>query len=109
MGSAIEINDTLKLPLADLPADLAPGVFFEFRRPGRRLFQLAPTRCFLVADVGGAWDMIGEIKIVKLQIDTRDESTSGLAVVSKLYSDATRAFANEHLAPPGKGLAPATR
>lgn len=105
MGSGIEINDTLKLSRgAGFPAPLEVGGEYSFRKDGRRLYHLAPTRVFLVEDVDDLWNIVGEVEIVSLTIDARSNETSGTFRVLRLYPEELRVLANAHMTPAGKGL-----
>lgn len=108
MGSTIEINDTLKLtPAEGLPATLRVGELHTFRKAGRRLYHLAPTRVFLVHDVEGRWNYLGHAHILELTIDAVRDETRGSYRITRLYPPALAAEFNRSEAPPGKGLPPA--
>ncbi len=60
MGHLIELNDTLKLKRgAGFPAELRVGGVYDFSIAGRRLYNLKPTRVFLVEEIDGKWNLRG--------------------------------------------------
>lgn len=106
MGSAIEINDTLKLPKGDgFPAEVAVGSRHPFRIAGRRLYHLAPVRVFLVEEVDGRWNYVGHAMIHVLTIDATLNQTSGEFEVVSLYAPEHRRLINAYEAPAGKAFA----
>jgi hypothetical protein len=105
MGSIIEINDTLKLTAAEgFPADLRLGARYPFRKKGRRLFHLRPTRVFLVEEIGGLWNLRGHALIDELTIDAVRDETAGIFEVSLLYPEEHRRVLNQYGAPAGKAF-----
>ncbi len=103
MGSLIEINDTLKVPTASLPAQLEIGPVYAFELAGRRLYHLTPTRVFLVREVNGKWDCVGHALIIELTIDPVKETTRGKFIIKQLYDETQRRLANLHETPAGRG------
>lgn len=100
MGSIIEHNDTLQLTTEQgFPAelDLAKhraksftvedfvGRVFEFKKSDLRLYNLEPTRCFLVQNIDGKWLHWGHCLIIEQTINPEKNLTSGKFVISKIY------------------------
>jgi hypothetical protein len=105
MGSQIEFSDTLKLSRGEgLAADPQEGRTYEFRKDGRRLYHLAPTRVLLVEDVNGQWNYIGHAHVLELTLDAEHDQTRGRYRIIKVYPRDYAMLANRHDAPPGKGL-----
>lgn len=105
MGSAIEINDTLKLTREEgLPERTHVGLEFQFSKPDRRLFHLKPVRVFLVEEIEGKWNFIGQALIHELTIDAERNETRGRAEITKIYPRDYARQMNQHDAPSGKGL-----
>ena len=104
MGSSIEINDTLKLKRGDgFPPDVREGCDYTFSLPGRRLFHLKPVRVFLVEEIEGRWNFVGQALILEQTIDAERDVTRGRFVVTSLYPRDYVALMNRHEAPAGKG------
>lgn len=104
MGSPIKINDTLKLQRAGgFPAELNEGEQHRFVLPGRRIFNLSPSRVFLVEEVDGKWNYRGHALVLEQTIDTVRDCTSGTYRVTLVYSDDYRKQANAFEAPAGQG------
>jgi len=86
MGHVIEINDTLKLTRdAGFPQNPHLGSRYSFTVSGRRLYNLSPTRVFLVEEVEGTWNYVGHALILEQTIDTLRDETRGIFEVSLLY------------------------
>lgn len=104
MGSIIEINDTVKLKRGPhLPANLVPGETYTFALPGRRLFHMTPTRVFLVEEIDGLWNFIGQAVILEQTIDAIHDETRGRYQVVTLYPPDHVKMLNRYDAPRGKG------
>ena len=104
MGHLIELNDTLKLKRgAGFPAELRVGGVYDFSIAGRRLYNLKPTRVFLVEDVDGKWNVVGHAQILRQTIDAVAETTSGQFEVSALYPPEYAKLVNQFDTPAGKG------
>ena len=104
MGSSIEINDTLKLKRDEgFPPDIREGGEYGFKVAGRRLYHLKPVRVFLVEDIDGKWNFIGQALVLEQTIDAEREETRGRFVLSKLYPKDLAALMNRNEAPAGKG------
>lgn len=104
MGSLIEINDTLKLKRgAGFPDPVREGVEYAFTLPGRRLFHLKPVRVFLVEEIDGKWNFVGQAIILEQTIDADRNETRGRYVVKALYPREYAMLMNRHDAPSGKG------
>lgn len=104
MGHLIELNDTLKLKRgAGFPADLRVGGIYDFSLPGRRLYNLKPTRVLLVEDIDGKWNVVGHALILRQTIDAQTDRTSGQFEVSLLYPPEYARLVNQFDTPPGKG------
>ena len=107
MGHLIELNDTLKLKRGDgFPAELRVGGVYDFSIAGRRLYNLKPTRVFLVEEIDGKWNVVGHAMILRQTIDAETERTSGQFEVSKLYPPEYVKLVNQFDAPAGKGFVP---
>lgn len=106
MGSTIEINDTLKLKRgAGFPSDIRLGGEYGFALPGRRLFHLKPVRVFLVEEIDGKWNFVGQALILEQTLDAERDETRGRFVVTALYPAEYTVLMNRHEAPAGKGFA----
>ena len=104
MGSSIEINDTLKLKRGEgYPPDIREGCEYTFSLPGRRLFHLKPVRVFLVEEIEGRWNFVGQALILEQTIDAEQDITRGRFRVTSLYPKDYAALMNRHEAPKGKG------
>lgn len=105
MGSTIEMNDTLKLRRgAGFPAGAEQGGSYPFTVPGRRLYHLDPVRVFLVEDIEGKWNFVGQAVVTELTIDAVREETRGVFRAAKLYPPEYASQLNLYDAPPGKGF-----
>ena len=104
MGSSIEINDTLKLKRGGgFPPDIREGGVYSFTLPGRRLFHLKPVRVFLVEEIDGKWNFVGQAMIHEQTIDAERDETRGRSSVTSLYPEDYAALMNLHEAPDEKG------
>jgi len=104
MGHTIEINDTLKLARGvSLPSGLSEGGTYPFRINGRRLYNLAPVRVFLVEEIDGRWNYIGHALIHELTINADKNETSGRFTLIKIYDEPYRRAANLNESPAGRG------
>jgi hypothetical protein len=90
MGSLIEINDTLKLPQGAITEPFKEGVEYTFKRQDRRLYHLHPIRVFLVIERNKKWDYIGHALILSQTINALENTTEGIFIIDKLYTDAHR-------------------
>ena len=105
MGHLIELNDTLKLKRgAGFPADLRVGDVYDFSIAGRRLYNLNPTRVFLVEEIEGKWNVVGHAMILRQTIDAVAERTTGQFEVSKLYPPEYSQLVNEFDTPRAEDL-----
>ncbi|WP_129648811.1 hypothetical protein [Peristeroidobacter agariperforans] len=106
MGHLIELNDTLKLKRgAGFPAELRVGGVYDFSIAGRRLYNLKPTRVFLVEEIDGRWNVVGHAMILRQTIDAVTDRTSGQFEISQLYPPEYAKLVNRFDAPAGKGYA----
>lgn len=104
MGHLIELNDTLKLKRdAGFPADIRVGGVYDFSIAGRRLYNLKPTRVFLVEEIDGKWNVRGHAMILRQTIDAVTDRTSGQFEVTLLYPPEYAKLANQFDTPVGKG------
>ncbi len=104
MGSMIEINDTLKLKRGEgFPADIKVGGGYSFKLSGRRLFHLKPVRVFLVEEINGKWNFVGQAMILEQTIDAELDETRGQFVVTNLYPRDYATLMNRYEAPARKG------
>lgn len=106
MGHLIEINDTLKLKRGGgFPESLKDGGVYDFELKDRRLFNLKPTRVFLVEEIEGKWNYRGHACILRMTIDAEKNTTSGQFQVTQVYSPEYTRELNAHEPPLGKGYA----
>ncbi len=104
MGSPIEINDTLKLRRGNgFPCPVAEGQIHSFAINGRRIYNLSPSRVFLVEEVDGKWNYVGHALVLKQWIDTANDMTLGEFKVSRVYPRDYARMMNGFEAPSGKG------
>lgn len=104
MGHLIEINDTLKLKKgAGFPESLEEGRVYDFELKDRRIFNLKPTRVFLVEEIDGKWNYRGHAFIIRMTIDAEKNATSGQFQVIQVYSPEYTQELNKHEPPVGKG------
>lgn len=107
MGSKIEFNDTLKLKRnAGFPPEAKEGERYSFSIEGRRLYHLTPVRVFLVEEVAGKWNFVGQAQILELTIDAVRDETRGTFQVSKVYPREYAWQVNRIDAPNGLGMVP---
>lgn len=107
MGHLIEVNDTLKLKRgAGFPADIRVGAVYDFAIAGRRLYNLKPTRVFLVEEIDGKWNLVGHAMVLRQTIDAVTDRTTGQFEVTQLYPPEYVALANRFDTPAGKGYDP---
>lgn len=103
MGSLIEINDTLKLRIDQgMPERPVVAKQYKFRLPEKRLFHSPPTRVFLVQEIDGKWKYIGHAIIIKQIINSKDNTTSGVFEITKIYDEKYAKLATINEAPQGK-------
>lgn len=105
MGSLIEINDTLKLKRGEgFPSKVELGRQYTFTIPDRRLYHLKPVRVFLVEEVEGKWNFVGQAMISEQTIDAVRNETRGVFEVTLIYPDEYVKLLNKYDAPKGKGF-----
>jgi hypothetical protein len=122
MGSVIELNDTLQITtLQGFPADLldvekhrsrpvvskdlADRVFEFHDKPGARIFHPAPTRCFLVHNIGGRWLYWGKVVVIEQTIRgecKETQTTSGKYRITEVYDPDYQVEITTHESPKGK-------
>ncbi len=102
MGSMIEINDTLKLPEGVIPEPFTENIEYRFKRQDRRLYHLHPVRVFFVIERNKQWDYIGHALILSQTINAIDNTTEGVFIIDKLYTDEHRQLMNRYESPPKK-------
>jgi len=105
MGSIIEFNDTLSITTEQgFPEEVLnmkkheageidirniENKIFEFKnKKGARLYQPAPTRCFLVHNIKGKWLYWGKIIMLEQCIkgdSQENQTTSGKYKIIQLY------------------------
>jgi len=117
MGTAIEINDTLKiskergfpveLTLEDHLRDPATtmskvaGKQFPFSNAGERLYNRPPTRVFLVQEIDGKWLYWGHAMVVR-QTLTEDKKTEGILEIVGIHDPFYQYLTTLHEPPAGK-------
>jgi hypothetical protein len=121
MGSFIELNDTLQLtaeqgfPAEHLSlemhrhksftaADFEGKVFSFHDKEGARIFHPAPTRCFLVQNIGGKWLSWGKAIIIEQTIrgEGAEQTTSGRFRITEIYEPAYQEQFTKRESPEGK-------
>ncbi len=117
MGSHIELNDTLQITTEQgFPSELTlgqhlakpftaedfSGRVFEFSKPDVRLYHPAPTRVFLVHNIGGKWLYWGHVHIIEQTIHARENETSGKFIITKIYPPEHQRAMSTHEVEAGK-------
>ncbi len=106
MGQLIEINDTLKLKLgSNKPDHFKADKIYPFEVKGKRMYNLYPTRVFLVEEVHGKWNYVGHAKILSQTIDAEKDITYGKFKVTKIYTEEYKLLVNKNEPPEGKSYA----
>jgi hypothetical protein len=122
MGSLIEFNDTLQItaeqgfpenilnlerhrkkPIA--LKEVVNKIFSFHGKEGARLFHPAPTRCFLVQNIGGKWLYWGKILVVEQTIkgETKEkQTTSGKYKIIEVYEPRYQEQVTKRESPKGK-------
>ncbi|MBU8922467.1 MAG: hypothetical protein KOO63_11675, partial [Bacteroidales bacterium] len=104
MGSKIEINDTLKLKRGGgFPEKIELGERYDFTISERRIYHLKPVRVFLVEEIEGKWNFVGQAHIIELTINAESNQTSGKYEVIFIYPEEYVSMLNIYDAPKGKG------
>lgn len=102
MGGKVIINDTLQITSEQgFPKELnlekhrskpitledVKDKVFSFTKLDARLYQLAPTRCFLVHNIDGLWLYWGKIIMVEqtIKYDGKKSTTSGKFKIIQMY------------------------
>lgn len=105
MGSIIEINDTLKIKSNDgALGKKQVGDVIHFNVKGKRIYNLNPSRVYLVEEIDGKWNYVGHAVISELTINAEMEETSGRATLTVKYEDEYRRRVNQVEPPPGKNF-----
>lgn len=110
MGSFIEMNDTLQITSEQgfpseldyekhinkpYTADQFNGKVFEFKdKPKIRNYQLPPVRNFLVQNIDGKWLYWGLIRVIEVNHNTVDQTTSGKFEITHIYTPEEMKFAH---------------
>jgi hypothetical protein len=121
MGSLIEFNDTLQISVEQgfpsellsleahrrrpfTAADFEGKVFSFYGKEGARIFHPAPTRCFLVQNIGGKWLYWGKILMVEQTIFSagNEQTTSGKFRIIEIYEPAYQEQVTKRESPEGK-------
>lgn len=98
------INDTLQLTSSQgFPDKLELNREYIFEKNKRRLYRLPPARVFLVHNINGKWDYIGEALITELNILPLQEKTTGKFKAVKLYNEEHRKVLNANQQPAEQG------
>jgi len=126
MGSMLELNDTLQITkeqgfpdaIFDLAkhqakpivADDVKGRVFTFTgKKNARIYQLPPSRAFLVHNIGGKWLWWGHIEIISQTITRMSDKTletSGEYEVIKVYDPVYQRLCTQNESPPGLSYFP---
>jgi hypothetical protein len=104
MGGYIEINDTLQITTEQgfpekilnlekhqknpiILDEVKDKVFEFYDKPNARIYQVSPTRNFLVHNIDGKWLFWGKILIIEQNIKSEGEKhvTSGKYKIIKIY------------------------
>ena len=121
MGSFMEFNDTLQITTEQgfphsilnlekhhqnsiFLADVAEKIFEFQNKPGARIFHPAPTRCFLVQNIGEKWVYWGKIIILEQTIagdKPENQTTSGKYKIINLYDPKYQEDITKHESPDG--------
>jgi hypothetical protein len=124
MGSFVELNDTLQITTEQgfpekflnlekhrkkpITLDVVKGKVFEFHnKPSARIFQISPTRCFLVHNINGKWLYWGKIIIIEQTIrgETREtQTTSGKFKIIEIYDPKYQEEITKHETDKGKSF-----
>lgn len=119
MGSQIELNDTLQITTEQgfpegalnlekhkqqpVALDTVKETVFEFKnKPGPRIYQIPPTRCFLVHNINGKWLYWGKVMIIEQTINSETNSTSGKFKIIEIYNPTYQEEITKHECPEGK-------
>ena len=120
MGSFVELNDTLQITAEQgFPKELVlekhlkkpftekrfEGKVFSFsNKEGARIYHPAPTRCFLVHNIGGKWLYWGKILVIEQTINAESKTTSGKFKVIKVYGPEYQRQITINESPEGKSF-----
>jgi len=121
MGSQIELNDTLQITTEQgfpevilnidehkenpVTIDQVEGKVFEFKdKPGARIYQIPPTRCFLVHNISGKWLYWGKILMLEQTINSETNTTSGKFKIIEIYDPEYQEQITRHECPEGKSF-----
>ena len=112
MGSLIEFNDTLQLTTEqgfpkelDLKSHLKKaftvddfkGKIFSFKeKPKLRIYHPAPTRVFLVHNIGGKWLYWGHCHILEQTLHAESNTTSGKFIITEIYTPEQQKHMSTH-------------
>ena len=122
MGSIIEFNDTLSITTEQgFPEEVLnlgrheageidirdiENQIFEFQnKSGARVYQPAPTRCFLVHNIKGKWLYWGKVVMLEQCIkgdSQENQKTSGKFKIIQLYDLDYQEQVTKHESPEGK-------
>lgn len=120
MGSFIELNDTLQITTEQgfpkelnlqehkkkpfTPNDFKGKTFKFYNKPGHRIYQMPPSRCFLVHNINGKWLFWGEIEVIKQTIDAKTNTTLGEYKITKIYDPDYQVKKTKIESPKGKSF-----
>ena len=117
MGSSIEFNDTLNITHEQgFPRELYfekhlknpfkvedfKGRVFSFKKENIRLFNIPPCRTLLVQNINEKWLCWGYCDIIEQTINSKENTTSGKFVITKIYSPERMKIANDEDVKRGK-------
>ena len=121
MGGFVELNDTLQITTEQgFPEEILnlekhgqkpirleeiKGRVFEFHgKPNARLYHPAPTRVFLVHNIGGKWLYWGKILVLEQTIkwNGKEHKTSGKYRIIQLYNPEYQEQITKNESPAGK-------
>ncbi len=82
--SELDYEKHLKTPFTE--KDFADKVFSFSNKKNIRIFHTPPVRAFLAHNVDGKWLYWGQVEIVELTLNCKDQTTSGKFVITKIFT-----------------------
>ena len=118
MGSQIKLNDTLQITTEQgfpegtlnlekhkqqpVALDAVKEIVFEFKnKSGPRIYQIPPTRCFLVHNINGKWLYWGKVRVIEQTINSETNTTSGKFKIIEIYTPKYQEEITKHECPEG--------
>jgi len=73
------------------------GRVFSFKhKENMRLYHPAPTRVFLVHNIGGKWLYWGHCHVIEQTIHADSKTTSGKFIITKIYTSEQQRYMSTH-------------